>query len=101
MVSLGDEIAVTLSHVLACLSPGAFWLSMLPSNVDGADYQLPMILDPKEEQLALCNGPDGKKAATLLVGRSVIVGGYLILFGLQALVLGTFVVGPLIEAAGS
>ena len=69
----------------------------------GSSYLAPEELDrqlerwkPSDDVVRL-----GEFERALLVGRSVIVGGYLILFGLQALVLGTFVVGPLIEAAGS
>ena len=69
----------------------------------GSSYLAPEELDrqlerwkPADDVVRL-----GEFERALLVGRSVIVGGYLILFGLQALVLGTFVVGPLIEAAGS
>ena len=69
----------------------------------GSSYLAPEELDrqlerwkPADDVVRL-----GEFERALLVGRSVIVGGYLILFGLQALVLGTFVIGPLIEAAGS
>ena len=41
----------------------------------------------------------GQFERALLQGRATIVGGYLVLFGLQALVLAVLVVGPLLERA--
>eukprot|EP00908_Phaeocystis_cordata_P023102 Transcript_5530.p2 GENE.Transcript_5530~~Transcript_5530.p2 ORF type:complete len:246 (-),score=73.31 Transcript_5530:18-755(-) len=67
----------------------------------GSSYVAPEELDrqlarwrPAPAQVRL-----GQFERALLQGRATIVGGYLVLFGLQALVLAVLVVGPLLERA--
>ena len=67
----------------------------------GSSYVAPEELDrqlarwrPAPAQVRL-----GQFERALLQGRATIVGGYLELFGLQALVLAVLVVGPLLERA--
>ena len=94
--ALRDELGASLARrPLNAVAIDAVWVALS----GGSSYLSPEELD---RQLARWRPDDATVRLAdferaLLQGRATIVGGYVVLFGLQAMVLAVFVLGPLLE----